>query len=121
VAIPTREARRLVRGNVWRNLIAPIYSVASITTTATPKLVPRTRRRASLVGIATILPGLLRLIQQYLTLWIALVHFTANEVMYVLDWVHIRGYGRSLQCVNRLLLPAFSYNASSVGSGVIGH
>lgn len=89
--------------------------------TAFVYLFPELGYEASLVGIATILPGLLRLIQQYLTLWIALVHFTANEVMYVLDWVHIRGYGRSLQCVNRLLLPAFSYNASSVGSGVIGH
>ena len=35
--------------------------------------------------------------------------------------VHIRGHGRPLKCVNRLLLPEFSYNASSVRSGVIVH
>ena len=50
-----------------------------------------------------------------------LVHFTANKVPYMLDCVHIKGHGRPLKCVNRLLLPEFSYNASSVQSGLIVH
>ena len=39
----------------------------------------------------------------------------------MLDWVHIKGHSRPLKCVNRLLLPEFSYNARSVRSGVIVH
>ena len=37
------------------------------------------------------------------------------------DCVLIRGYDRPLKCFSRLLLPEFSYNASSVRSGVIAH
>ena len=50
-----------------------------------------------------------------------LVHFTANKVPYVLDWVHIRRHGRPLKHVNLLLLPEFFYNASCVRYGVIVH
>jgi hypothetical protein len=50
-----------------------------------------------------------------------LVHLTANRAPYALDWVHIRGQGRLMKCVNRLLLSEFSHNASSVRSGVIVH
>ena len=39
----------------------------------------------------------------------------------VLAWVHIRGHDIPLKCVNRFLLSEFSYNASSVWSGVIVH
>jgi hypothetical protein len=73
---------------------------------------------ASLLGITAILPGFDLLIQQYFDTG---VYFTANKLPYVLDWVHIRGHGRPLKCVNRLLLPEFPYNASSVRSGVIAH
>jgi hypothetical protein len=73
---------------------------------------------ASLVGIAAILSELRLLIQQYFDI---VVHFTVNKVPGVLDWVHIGGHCRPLKCINRLLLPEFSYNASSVWSGVIVH
>jgi len=46
-----------------------------------------------------------------------MVHFKANKVPYLLDW----GHGRPLKFVNHILLPAFSYNASSERSGVIVH
>jgi hypothetical protein len=42
-----------------------------------------------------------------LALWIILVHFTANGVTCMLDWLHIRGHGKPLKYVNRLLLPEF--------------
>ena len=50
-----------------------------------------------------------------------LFHLTANRASYALDWVHIRGQGRPMKWVNRLLLSEFSHNASSVRSGVIVH
>ena len=37
----------------------------------------------------------------------------------MLDWVNIRGHGRSLKCVNRLLLSEFSHHARYVQSSVI--
>ena len=54
-----------------------------------------------------------------MTLWITLVIFTANKVPYVLDWIHIGEHGRPLKSFNRNLLTEFSYNESSVQSGVI--
>jgi hypothetical protein len=52
-----------------------------------------------------------------------MVHFKANKVPYLLDWVQLLdwGHGRPLKFVNRILLPEFSYNASSERSGVFVH
>lgn len=69
---------------------------------------------------SAILLELYLLFQQYFDI-MDYVHFMANKVTYVLDWDHIGGHGRSLKCVNRLLLPEFSCNVSSVWSGVIIH
>jgi hypothetical protein len=54
-------------------------------------------------------------------LWITLIHLAANKVPCVLDWVHIKGHGRPMKYIIRLLLPEFSYNASSKRFGVIVH
>jgi hypothetical protein len=45
---------------------------------------------------------------------------TANKVLYVFDCAHIKGHDSPLECANRFLLPEFSYNGSSMRSGVIG-
>ena len=39
----------------------------------------------------------------------------------MLDWGHIRGHGRPLKCVNRLLLHEFSDKSSCVRSVVLVH
>jgi len=74
------------------------------------------------VGIATILPELHLLIQQYFDIveYVGSL-YAVNKVPYVLDWVHIKEHVRPLKYVNRLLLHEFSYNTNNVQFGVIVH
>ena len=50
-----------------------------------------------------------------------MIHLTTKNVPCVLDRVHIKGHGRPMKYTIRLLLPEFSYNASSKRFGVIVH
>lgn len=89
-----------------------IYSVESITTMFTPKL-PHSppihsmnwvRKTLSLEAPPFFHDSVCEF-SNMLTLWITLVQFMANKFPCMFDWVHIE----------------FSYNASSVWSGVIIH
>jgi len=95
-------------------LFVLIYSVASITTTFTPKL-PHSSIHSTNYATKALLWKSLPFFQNcvcefsnILPLWITLVHIMANKVQKMLKWIHIRGHGKPLKCVNRLLLPEFS-------------
>jgi hypothetical protein len=93
--------------NAFRSLIANIYSVADAT--ALVYLFHELEYGLSLVGIASILPQLRLLIQQYFDIG-GLRWFILRQSSF--DFVHIREHGRPLKYGSHLLLPECSFNAS---------